>query len=78
MMRFMYKMLEDVYKLYEVDEHGWGTWSVSDNVLEELSKVNCTEDKDDSDALRLFFQQQEFDTTGEMIQRNEWKVRCGS
>jgi len=78
MMRFMYKMLEDAYKLYEVGEHGWGMWSVSDNVLEELSEVNCIEDKDDLDPLRLFFQQQEADTTGEMIQRNEWKVRCGS
>jgi hypothetical protein len=74
----MYKMLEDVHKLYEVDENGWGTWSVSDNVLEELSAVHCVEDKDDSDPLRLFFQQQEVDTTGEMIQRNEWKVRCAS
>jgi hypothetical protein len=74
----MYKMLEDEYKLYEVDGHGWGTWSVSDNVLEELSEINCIEDKDDSDPLRLFFQQQEVETTGEMIQRNEWKVKCGS
>ena len=77
-MRFMYTMLEDVYKLYETDEHGWGTWSVSANVLEELSAINCTEDTGDSDLLRLFFQQQDVDTAGKMIQCNEWKVRCGS
>lgn len=74
----MYKIMEDVYKLYVVDEHGWGTWSVSDNVLKELSEVNCIEDKGDSDPLRLFFQQQKVDTSGKMIQRNEWKVRFGS
>jgi hypothetical protein len=77
-MRFIYKMLEDEYKLYEVYGHVWGTWSVSDSVFEELSEVNCIEDKDDSDPLRPFFQQQEVKTTGEIIQRNGWKVRCGS
>jgi hypothetical protein len=77
-MRFIYKMLEDEYKLDGVHGHGWGTWSVSDSVLKELSEVNCIEDKDDSDPFRPFFQQQEVETTGEIIQRNEWKVKCGS
>jgi hypothetical protein len=71
-------MQDDICKLYDVDENGWSMWSVSDNVLEELSKLNCDEDKDDSDLLQLLFKQQEVDTAGEMIRHDERKVRYGS
>jgi hypothetical protein len=68
-------MLEDALNLYEADEDGWCIWSVCDNVLKELSDLSCNEDTDDSDPLRLLFQQQEVDIAGEMSQHDEHKVR---
>lgn len=51
----MFKMFEDQYKLYEVGEHEWGMVKVSDNILEELSELNCNKHKDHLNPLRQFF-----------------------
>jgi hypothetical protein len=50
-------MFEDQYKLYEVGEHEWGMLTISDNILEELSELNCNKHMDHLDPLRHFFQQ---------------------
>jgi hypothetical protein len=50
-------MFEDQYKLYEVGEHEWGMLTISDNILEELSELNCNKHKDHLDPLRNFFEQ---------------------
>jgi hypothetical protein len=69
-------MLEDECKLYEVGEHGWGMFVISDNILEELSELNCNEHKDDSDPLRHFFEHQ-VDKTVVRRQRTVWKWGVG-
>jgi hypothetical protein len=48
-------MMEDECKLYEVGEHGWRVFIISDNILDELSELNCNEHKDDAHPLRQFF-----------------------
>jgi hypothetical protein len=53
----MFKMFEDQYKLYEVGEHEWGMLTISDNIFEELSELNCNKHKDHLDPLRHFFEQ---------------------
>jgi hypothetical protein len=68
----MLKMMEDEYKLYEVGEHGWGMFVVSDKILEELSELDCHEHEDDSDPLRQFFEHQ-VDKTEVSRQRTDCK-----
>jgi hypothetical protein len=51
-------MMEDECKLYEVGERGWRVFIISDNILDELSELNCNEHKDDAHSLRQFFRHQ--------------------
>jgi hypothetical protein len=66
-------MFEDECKLYKIGEHEWGRFTVSENILEELSELNCNE-HEDSDPLRQFFVQHQVHETEVKGQRTDWKV----
>ncbi|PNF31191.1 hypothetical protein B7P43_G14943 [Cryptotermes secundus] len=59
----MFKILEDQYKLYEVGEHDWGMLTISDNILEELSELNCNKHMNHLVPLSHFFEQPQVSET---------------
>jgi hypothetical protein len=66
----MFEMFEDQYKLYECGEHEWGMLTISDNILEELSALNCNKHKGHLGSLGHFFEQPQ-------VSEDKVSSRCG-